>query len=111
MWGLELTCFTMSVRHTAAANTLVLLAANPLWASLFSCVMLQHEKAAVRTWVCMGFVAAAVLLIFSEQFDGKGALGLAFGLCASILVGLLLTGLVQARGGSQISVNESKLRI
>ena len=56
--------FVNSLKHTAAANTLVILAATPLISSLLSWLFLR-EKIARRTWIAILICFSGILLIFS----------------------------------------------
>lgn len=69
-FGASTISFVMSVRLTTAANTLVLIAAMPLFAALFTRIFLS-EKVPRRTWLAVvaGFVGIAVL------FSGSIAAG------------------------------------
>ena len=66
--------FVNSLRHTAAANTLIILAAAPLFSSLLSWFFLR-EKIAHRTWVAIFICFGGILLIFSSSLRS----GLLFG--------------------------------
>ncbi len=64
--------FVNSLKHTAAANTLVILAAAPLFSSLLSWLFLR-EKIAQRTWVAIIICFGGILMIFSSSL-GSGLL-------------------------------------
>jgi drug/metabolite transporter (DMT)-like permease len=57
--------FVASVTHTSAANALVIIATGPLFAALFSRVVLG-EHIPLRTWIVIGCVFGTFLLVFSN---------------------------------------------
>jgi drug/metabolite transporter (DMT)-like permease len=65
--------FVTSLRHTAAANTLLIVSSAPLFAALFSWLFLR-ERVAARTWVTMGIATVAVGIILSDGLD-RGTVG------------------------------------
>jgi drug/metabolite transporter (DMT)-like permease len=66
--------FVNSLKQTTAANTLIILAATPLFSSLLSWLFLR-EKIARRTWVAIIICFGGILLIFSGSLNS----GLLFG--------------------------------
>ncbi len=60
--------FVNSLKHTAAANTLIILAATPLFSSLLSWLFLR-DKIARRTWVAIIICFGGILLIFSGSLQ------------------------------------------
>ena len=72
--------FVNSLKHTTAANTLVILAAAPLFSSLLSWLFLS-EKIARRTWIAIIICFSGILMIFSSSLRSGLLLGdlLAFG--------------------------------
>jgi len=66
--------FVNSLKHTTAANTLIILAAAPLFSSLLSWLFLR-EKIAMRTWVAIFICFGGILLIFSGSLQSGLLLG------------------------------------
>jgi drug/metabolite transporter (DMT)-like permease len=64
--------FVNSLKQTAAANTLIILAATPVLSSLLSYIFLK-EKIARRTWFAITSCFLGILLIFSGSLS-KGLL-------------------------------------
>jgi len=82
--------FVLSVSHTAAANTVVILAAAPFFAALFSWIFLR-ERVALRTWVAIVAAMSGVFIVFSGALQGGTALGDGFAFLLAICVGGQLT--------------------
>lgn len=82
--------FVLSVSHTAAANTVVILAAAPFFAALFSWIFLR-ERVALRTWVAIVAAMTGVLIVFSGGLQGGSLLGDGFAFLLAICVGGQLT--------------------
>lgn len=82
--------FVLSVSHTAAANTVVILAASPFFAALFSWIFLR-ERVALRTVIAIVSAMAGVLIVFSGALHGGTALGDGFAFLLAICVGGQLT--------------------
>lgn len=61
--------FVNALTLTSVANTLVIVAASPVFAALLSRIFLG-ERAAARTWIAMIVVIGAVGLIVSGGFEG-----------------------------------------
>ncbi len=66
--------FVNSLKQTAAANTLIILAAAPLFSSLLSWFFLR-EKIARHTWVAIFICFGGILLIFSGSLSSGLLLG------------------------------------
>lgn len=62
-------CFVLALYHTSVANTLVIISSSPMFAALYSRLLLK-EKVASRTMVAMTVVIIAISAIVS---DSKGA--------------------------------------
>jgi drug/metabolite transporter (DMT)-like permease len=86
--------FTMAVDYTFVANVLVILACNPLFAALFSW-MLVGAVIQRRTAVTMLISLGAVALIFFDQVGGDGSsrsiTGNIFAVCSAVLFGLFFS--------------------
>ncbi|MBE0577039.1 MAG: DMT family transporter [Desulfuromonadales bacterium] len=66
--------FVNSLKHTTAANTLIILAAAPLFSSLLSWLFLR-ENIARRTWIAIFICFGGILLIFSGSLRSGLLLG------------------------------------
>lgn len=62
-FGISTACFVHSIDRTLAANTLVILAATPLVAAVFSRLFLGERQPAA-TWVAIAVVSGGIVLIF-----------------------------------------------
>ena len=67
-------CFVLALYHTSVANTLVIISSSPMFAALYSRVFLR-EKIALRTFITMIIVIAAVSLIVSDTGSDNSILG------------------------------------
>jgi len=77
--------FVMSVRLTAAANTLVIIAAMPLFAALLSRVFLG-DRVEVRTWVAVTAGLAGISLVFRGSLVSGSPLGDLLALATALLM-------------------------
>ena len=94
--------FVNSIKHTAAANTLIILAATPLFSSLLSRLFLS-EKIARRTWV-------AIIICFAGIFSGSLSSGLLLGDLLALGATLMWAGnLVILRRGKAINMIPANL--
>jgi drug/metabolite transporter (DMT)-like permease len=78
-------CFVLSVTHTAAANTLVILAAMPFIAAVLT-VLVARKNLPFRTWTTIVFAMAGILTVFWGRFGSGHIFGdvLAF-FCAAFM--------------------------
>lgn len=76
--------FVNSLKQTTAANTLIILAATPLFSSLLSWLFL-HEKIARRTWIAIIICFGGILLIFSGSLSSGLLLGDLLALGATLM--------------------------
>lgn len=76
--------FVNSLKHTAAANTLIILAATPLFSSLLSWLFLR-DKIARRTWAAIAICFGGILLIFSGSLSSGLLLGDLLALGATLM--------------------------
>jgi drug/metabolite transporter (DMT)-like permease len=74
IFGFSSLCFTASIQNTNIANTLVIIATAPVFASLFSWLFLK-EKVHLRTWVAMLIVFTAIAFIMSNSVQAGGFWG------------------------------------
>lgn len=102
IWGISSFLVTIALQTTAVANVLVILAANPLFSSILSYVLLK-ESIPLRT-IAAGIVCfIAILIIFYSQLGAGGGdtIGLVCALGASFTMAsyFVLLSLSQKRTG------------
>ena len=103
LFALNTSLFVISIRHTAVANTLVLLSAAPLFAAVFSSVFLK-EHAPLRTWIATLIGIGAITLIMA---DGRGAanmIGDGAALALTITMAAILTLMRYIRSNNAIPI-------
>ncbi len=96
--------FVNSLKHTAAANTLVILAATPLFSSLLSRIFLR-EQIARRTWIAIILCFSGILAIFSGSLQSGLLLGDLLALGATLMWGLNLVFLRRGKAVNMIPAN------
>lgn len=74
VFAVSTVCFVSSINHTTVANTLVIIAASPLFAALLSRAALG-EHIAPRTWIAVIATFAGIALIFSGSLQAGGLAG------------------------------------
>ena len=74
--------FVCSLRQTAAANTMIILAATPLITALCSHLFLK-EKTDRKTWFAIATGCGGILIIFSGSLDGSHLFGDLLAFCAA----------------------------
>jgi len=84
------TLFVLSIAHTAAANTVVILAAAPFFAAIFSWLFLR-EPVRLRTWIAIAVAMSGVLVVFGGGLQGGTIWGDGFAFALAICVGGQLT--------------------
>ena len=72
LFGVSTVSFVMSIRMTTAANTLVIVAATPLFAAIFTRIFLS-EKVPRRTWVAVMTGFSGIIIIFGGSLSGGSA--------------------------------------
>ena len=97
--------FVNSLKHTAAANTLIILAATPFISSLLSRIFLR-EKIARHTWVAIFICFGGILLIFSGSLTSGLLLGDLLALGATFMWG---SNLVVIRSGKSVNMIPANL--
>ena len=97
--------FVNSLKHTAAANTLIILAATPFISSLLSRIFLR-EKIARHTWVAIFICFGGILLIFSGSLTSGFLLGDLLALGATFMWG---SNLVVIRSGKSVNMIPANL--
>lgn len=97
--------FVNALRHTAAANALIILAATPLFSSLLSWLFLR-DKIARRTWLAITICFGGILLIFSGSLRS----GLLFGDLLALGATLMwASNLVVLRKGKAVNMVPANL--
>ncbi|MCK4690319.1 MAG: DMT family transporter [Desulfuromonadales bacterium] len=96
--------FVNSLKHTAAANTLIILAATPVFSSLFSWLFLR-EKIARCTWLAISTCFGGILLIFSGSLQSGLLLGDMLALGATLMWATNLVILRRGRAVNMIPAN------
>jgi len=97
--------FVNSLKHTAAANTLIILAATPLISSLMSWIFLR-EKIAHRTWAAISVCLGGILLIFFGSLRHGLLIGDFLALGATFMWGC---NLVVIRSGKAVNMIPANL--
>ncbi len=87
IYGTNLAFFVYSINNTAVANTLVIIAAAPLFAAIFSRLFLR-EPVRPETWIATILVILGIAVVF---WDGLGR-GTWDGDVAAVIVALCLAG-------------------
>ncbi len=82
--------FVLAILHTTVANVVVILAASPLFAAVFSGVLLR-EWVPPRTWVAMLVCLGGIIGVFAGSLEAGGWLGDGLALMAALVVGINLT--------------------
>ncbi len=90
LYGMNTALFVLSVSHTKAANTVVILSCAPFFAALFSWLFLR-ERVRVRTLVAIALCVTGVLVVFSGSLGGGTVVGDGLALLLSVLMGVSLT--------------------
>lgn len=102
MWGSSNFLITVGFQTTAVANVLVIVAANPLFSSILTYILLK-ENVPTRTIVAACVCFAAILIIFYSQLNASGSdlIGMICALGASISIAsyFVLLRLSQVRTG------------
>ena len=99
-FGASTISFVMSVRLTTVANTLVILAAMPLFAAIFTRIFLS-EKVPRRTWVAMVVGFSGIVVIFSGSLAGGSVIG---DLLALVTASLMAANFVIIRRHKHVSM-------
>jgi len=90
VYGLVTILFVLSVTYTKAANTVVIIATGPFFASVFSYYILG-ELIRLRTGIAIAVCLASVAWVFYGSLGGDGLPGDALAFVVAILLGLALT--------------------
>ncbi len=82
--------FVLSVMHTTAANTVVILSAAPLFAALFTWLFLGQQVRA-RTWLAILVAMVGVVVVFHGSLSSGGLVGDLIALATAASMGANLT--------------------
>ena len=93
--GVANVCFVGAIVHTTVANTLVILAAMPLFGAVLGWMMIG-EKVRPRTWVSIFVAMAGVVAIFADSMGGGDWLGNSLALATALFLALNLVVLRRA---------------
>jgi drug/metabolite transporter (DMT)-like permease len=74
LFGLNNVMFMVSITNTAAANTLVILGAMPLFAAIFGFIALK-ERLPLSTWLAIFIGFGGIVIIFMGSFGTDGLFG------------------------------------
>lgn len=96
--------FVNALRHTAAANALIILAATPLFSSLLSWIFLR-DKITHYTWVAITICFGGILLIFSGSLSSGFLLGDLLALGATLMWASNLVILRKGKAVNMIPAN------
>jgi len=103
-----LTCgsllFVGSLKETTAANTLIILAATPLFSIFLSRIFLQ-DRIPLRTWLAISVSFCGILLIFSGSLESGLLLGDLLALGATTMWATNLVILRRAKAVNMIPAN------
>lgn len=100
LFALNTTLFVISIRHTAVANTLVLLSMAPLFAALFSTFFLG-ERTPLRTWIATLIGILSIGYIMLEGVGGSSLIGDGAALLLALTMAALLT-MLRARRSNDV---------
>jgi drug/metabolite transporter (DMT)-like permease len=103
LFALNTSLFVISIRHTAVANTLVILSAAPLIAAVFSSLFLR-EHAPLRTWIATVIGMAAIALIMADSRGAPNLVGDGAALAMAITMAAILTLLRRMRSDSAVAI-------
>ncbi len=96
------TCFFVNaLRQTSAANTLVILAAVPLFAAVLSRIFLK-EKVGRRTWIAVTIGFGGIVLLFAGSLGGGSLRGDLYAVVAASLWASYLVTIRQARAVNMV---------
>jgi drug/metabolite transporter (DMT)-like permease len=97
--------FVNALRHTAAANALIILAATPLFSSLLSWLFLR-DKISRHTWIAITICFGGILLIFSGSLRSGLLIGDLLALGATLM---WASNLVVLRKGKAVNMVPANL--
>ncbi len=100
LFALNTTLFVVSIRHTAVANTLVLLSIAPLFAAVLSSFFLA-EHAPPRTWIATLVSILSIVYIMGEGMGSASLVGDSAAIGLALTMAVVLT-LLRARRSSDV---------
>jgi len=100
LFALNTTLFVVSIRHTAVANTLVLLSIAPLFAAVLSSFFLA-EHAPPRTWIATLVSILSIVYIMGEGLGSASLVGDSAAIGLALTMAVVLT-LLRARRSSDV---------
>ena len=103
LFALNTSLFVISIRHTAVANTLVILSAAPLIAAVFSSLFLR-EHAPLRTWIATVIGVASIALIMADSRGAANLVGDGAALAMAVTMAAILTLLRRMRSDSAVAI-------
>jgi drug/metabolite transporter (DMT)-like permease len=103
LFALNTSLFVISIRHTAVANTLVLLSAAPLFAAVFSSLFLR-EHAPLRTWIATLIGIASIAFIMADSLGAANLIGDGAALAVTINMAAILTLMRYLRSNNAIPI-------
>lgn len=84
-FGVSTVSFVMSIRMTTAANTLVIVAATPLFAAIFTRIFLS-ERVPLRTWIAVLTGFSGIIVIFSGSLSTGSIVGDLLALVTAVIM-------------------------
>lgn len=93
--------FVAALSQTSVANTLVIIATAPFFAAVLSRIFLG-EPIPRRTWVAIGVVVGAVVVVFYGSLQGGGLPGAVIAVGGAVASAATITTIRRARGVSMI---------
>ena len=103
IFGFNHVLFVQSITLTSVANTLVILAAGPLFAAIFSRLLLK-EKIMQRTWIAIAVSFCGVLIVFSGSIRSINIYGDILALMTALIQGINFTLLRKLHDHSRIAM-------
>jgi drug/metabolite transporter (DMT)-like permease len=98
--GLAIICYIFSISRTTVANTLVLVAAAPLFAAALGMVMLK-ERVTPRTWTAIAVACCGIALMFLERMGAGELFGNLLAIVAAVLYAF---SIVIMRGSGEVNL-------
>ena len=102
-FGINIVLFVQSISLTSVSNTLVILAAGPMFAAIFSSLFLK-EHIEGRTWISILFCTAGVLVVFSGSIHSINFQGDLLALILALIQGINFTLLRKLHDVSRIAM-------
>jgi len=103
LFAINTSLFVISIRHTAVANTLVILSAAPLFAAVFSSLFLK-EHAPLRTWIATLIGIAAIALIMTDSLGAANLIGDGAALAVAITMATILSLMRYMRSNNAVPI-------